>query len=246
MTDDSDTVTRPSGVGAATLSNLRASISRMILGYGTLIAATVGSVLYYISYVVENTYLGDFGLSPALFGNGRPDVVAVVIPVIIFGSFALTGLYQGLTDDKDPPQWLQRIIERSLSGDPKKAVYRVSFWSALVIFLVSFASVHVLAKQHGQMKAYLIPYKFNNLACADGCVAYHFKSSNKTKQAFGKIDLLGIPVQTGNGLIAVYNGTGVAIVKADDIGMMAPAKMINAKKQNRSWPFDLILASGLY
>lgn len=246
MTEEADIPKQGTGIGAATLNSLKSSISRMIVGYGTLIAAVVGSVLYYVSYVAETTYLASFGLSPSVFGNGRPDVISIIIPAILFGTLVVTGLYQGVAGEKDPPRWIQRAVERSLSGDPKKAVYRVSFWTVIITLLISFAMVHFMAKQHGQMKATIARYRFDNLACSTGCVAYHFKSSKKPVRGFGTVDLLGIPIQQGNGLFGVYNGSGVSLVKVDDVGIVAAAKLQNGIQRNRLWAYDIISASGLY
>jgi hypothetical protein len=246
MDQTSDEGQRGGPVGAATLSSLRSSIGRLVVNYGAVAVAIVSAVLYYISYIAETTYLGEFGLHPSMFGSGRPDIAAIIIPVVIFMSIALSGLYHGVTSDKDPPMWMQRLIISSLAGDPKKAVYRVSFWTALVIFVMSFAMIYNMSSRHGLMKAALVRYQFDKLACFRGCLAFHLRSSSTTKAGTRSPDIIGVPVQRGNGLYAIYTGAKVTIVKVDEIETLTPVRLVNAKGVTHFAPYDLILQTPLF
>lgn len=224
-TEESDSAPGQHAETREQLLRIKDSFSRAFIIVAPAATAVIGALLYYSAYVLDRSYLARFGLSPAMFGTSAPDIPAIALPALLFGALMLIGLYRGIIKDEEPPAWMQKRIEAALRRNPIQAILGTAFWTFLLLVFAVCAVAHAGASTIGTLKANHAIYRVGNRGCLSGCVAIRLRSSPTPKQGFGKVDLIGYPLREASSITAILTKTGVAIVKTEDIAMLAGANV---------------------
>lgn len=214
-----------------------ASLWRNLPVVGPVGTAFVGAMMYYAAHVEQTKCLSSFSLSPAMFGTSAPSVADIALPAILFGTLLLHAFYRGFAASAKPPSWSSRKFSGwLLRGSARRIAARALIVLALLPAITIFAIVDNSARLHGSFRAFSVRYRVLNQGCERDCVFYQTSTYGPRRMPVGQI---GIPVQSGNGLIAVFTASGTVFMRVDSLQRVHKGPVKGAKRSNTSWATDV-------